>query len=92
MTLEYVDYIMWDPQISWNICLLFIHLEGHLEIWVELYSWHYSRELLLIPIFFTENIIHSKNIVENTDNVRNIHTIHVAKIHYLYRCGFLPIF
>jgi hypothetical protein len=36
--------------------LFTIHTLWHLEIWVELYSQHYSQESLFIPIFFIENI------------------------------------
>ena len=32
------------PKQSSNIWLLFIHLDRHLECWVELYSWHYSHD------------------------------------------------
>ena len=32
------------PKQSSNIWLLFVHLDQHLECWVELYSWHYPHE------------------------------------------------
>jgi hypothetical protein len=36
MTVEYVKYITWGPQISQN--LLFIRWSWHFKFWVELYS------------------------------------------------------
>ena len=50
-----------------NSCLLFIHSYWHLELWVELYTWHYSQESLFIPGLFIEYTIHSINIIEHND-------------------------
>ena len=37
-----------------------------------------------IPILFNGNAIHSNTIIENTDTIHNIHTIHLSTIHYSY--------
>jgi hypothetical protein len=37
-------------------------------------------------VLFSENTIHSITLIENTNIIFNIITIHTGTVHYLYQC------
>ena len=64
------------PEESVNILLLFIHLDLHLIIWLELYSRHYLQETMFIPTIFIEHSFNKTIVFENFD------TLHTTLIVY----------
>jgi hypothetical protein len=50
----------------------------------------YSHETLFIQVLFIETTDHS-TIIENTDIIHNIPTVHIGTIHYSYRHQVLSI-
>ena len=81
------------PKQSEDIRLLLKHSRWLLDIWVELYTRHYSHESLFIlalftrkntihPELFPRNSIHGSTINETTDTTHNILTIPTGSTHY----------
>ena len=82
---EYVNYSLWTSCTKWE-CLFIIHtFRLKLEIWVELYSWHYAQvycssqeycqETLFIPLLFPLITINKSTIIKNIDIIHNIFLI-----------------
>ena len=80
MSLTYVSCILWGHEQIKVVRLLIIYVSYHLDIWMELYSWHYSKLTLC-----TENTIRNNIIIENIDTIHDIFfSIHTSIIRYLY--------
>ena len=96
MTSKYVSCIMEGPQTKQEYVFT-IHISSwHLEIWMELYSWHYWQESLFITTlsswyYSIKNTIHKCTIIENTDTIHKFHTIHTNICHDMYQHQFLPM-
>ena len=88
--LEHVDCVMWVPWTKQEY-LFTIHISGRqLEIWVKLYSRHFSLESLFIPVLFVINAIHNNNVTENIYTIHNFQTFCNYIVHY--HCRFISIF
>lgn len=57
MTLDYVNYIPWS-RTKWEYSFTIHKFVINLEIWRELYSWHYVQESLFTLVLFAGNIGH----------------------------------
>ena len=96
MTMKYVNHIMWSPQTkeeySFTIHGFRLTLRNLGEVILPiLFTWIIVHLGTIHPSIFHKNTIHNSTIIENTDIIQNIHTIHTNTIHYLYWRHFLPI-